>query len=116
MKTTLILLFVALCFANAQENYIHGGGNAFRGAYPSVVSIQHRIFPNMIHMCGGVVLAERWVLTAGTCADTISRIEVVGGRHDLQAREEEQRRLKTWGPSVISADKNLLLVRISFKF
>jgi hypothetical protein len=80
MKNTLVAILAALCVVSAQENYIHGGGNAFRGAFPSVVSVQHRFWPNFLHMCGGVILAERWVLTAAEpCADTISRIDIVAG-------------------------------------
>lgn len=111
MKGAIVLLATLLVASAAAENYMHGGGHATRNAHPFLVSLLQRFIPNQIHVCGGVILNPRWVLTAASCADALNRVTVVAGRHDLQNRDElEQRRAVLVGSSIISADGNLALV------
>lgn len=90
---TIILGLMALAFHSAQANSgnrIVGGTNAKPHSIPYQASIQKW----SQHFCGGSILSNVWVLTAGHCHyDDIENIRVIGGAHDLRKKNgNEQER------------------------
>ncbi|XP_068153293.1 chymotrypsin-1 [Drosophila tropicalis] len=63
------------------DNRIVGGQEAEEGAAPYQVSIQTAW---RTHFCGGVILSDRWILTAGHCAKdfNIADVRVAVGTND----------------------------------
>ena len=53
------------------ETRIVGGKNAAFGAFPWQVSVRRTSFFGLstTHRCGGALLNEQWVATAGHCVD-----------------------------------------------
>lgn len=73
-----------------QINRIVGGQTAEPGAFGYMASL--RRIPNHNHFCGGSILAERWIMTAGHCVyetDPGSIIAVVGA-HNVNGTLDEQ--------------------------
>lgn len=48
-------------------NRIYGGEQAWIGQFPHHVSLRVRLGPIFVHMCGGSIITERFVLTSGIC-------------------------------------------------
>jgi trypsin len=64
------------------DKRIVGGTNAQPGEFPSQVSIKI----GGSHSCGGSILSEKAILTAGHCCPfAASRFEVVAGEHNIQS-------------------------------
>uniref|UniRef100_A0A8C0VQK9 Peptidase S1 domain-containing protein n=1 Tax=Cyanistes caeruleus TaxID=156563 RepID=A0A8C0VQK9_CYACU len=95
------------CFAECQQelplartvaSWIVGGHEAPEGAWPWVVSLQVlRGGVRFIHLCGGVLLSRRAVLTAGHCVDGRTdpcSWRAVLGVHNLQKHGPYTRRRK----------------------
>ncbi|KAK4879259.1 hypothetical protein RN001_007405 [Aquatica leii] len=76
-------------------NRIIGGANAVEGEFSWQISVQVRSGYSLHHVCGGAILSEHWVVTAGHCVSEVpvSAVSVVAGDHNLYALEgTEQRR------------------------
>lgn len=73
------LLLLSSAFAKADfDPLIVGGVEAKKGEFPFIVSLQD----GYGHFCGGSLIAEDWVLTAGHCAKGATIRKVVIGLHD----------------------------------
>jgi secreted trypsin-like serine protease len=68
---------------------IVGGQNAIPGQQNWQISLQARFGQQFAHICGGSILAERWVVTAAHCVDgsNPSSLRVVAGEHRLNRLE-----------------------------
>ncbi|XP_076373137.1 serine protease 42-like [Tachypleus tridentatus] len=64
---------------------IAGGEEAYDGEFPSLVSIRL----NGKHFCGGTILAQRWIMTAGHCVNRYSahQLMIRVGEHQLSRVE-----------------------------
>eukprot|EP00918_Siedleckia_nematoides_P097315 GHVU01213386.1.p1 GENE.GHVU01213386.1~~GHVU01213386.1.p1 ORF type:complete len:265 (+),score=15.89 GHVU01213386.1:25-795(+) len=85
MKITILVLAVLgiQCAHGNHVSRIVGGTDAKPHSIPYQASIQKWDQ----HFCGGSILSNIWVLTAGHCHyDDIENIKVVGGAHDLRKK------------------------------
>lgn len=69
MRATLAILscLVAVALAMPQNSRIVGGNTVTRGQVPYQVSLRTKMNQ---HFCGGAILAQNWVLTAGHCVSS----------------------------------------------
>jgi len=76
-----VLLVLAAYCEGRSSNIINGQAVDPPGKYPWQVSLQT---PNRFHLCGGSILANKWVITAAHCVvgQRTSGIVVVVGLHD----------------------------------
>lgn len=79
-------------FTKAQTRIV-GGRNAPFGRWPWQVSVRRTSFFGFssTHRCGGAILNENWIATAGHCVDDLltSQIRVRVGEYDFSNVEEE---------------------------
>ncbi|XP_056375389.1 acrosin-like [Hyla sarda] len=73
---------------------IVGGKDALPGSWPWLVSIQQAIDEDhFVHVCGGSILNDKWILTAAHCfknqADSVFSWRLVFGGHKLSASGPE---------------------------
>ncbi|XP_076632942.1 trypsin-1-like [Colletes latitarsis] len=69
---------------------ITDGVDAAPGEFPYQVSIEWGVPPltQFSHVCGGSILNERFVLTAGHCVLKLGKLRVVAGRYYLNRAEQ----------------------------
>jgi hypothetical protein len=89
-----LAVFAALAFAggsvsaqgdeDGERPRIVGGEPAEPGAWPAQVSVQ---YGSTGHICGGTIIAERWVMTAAHCAvsSNPANFTIVAGRHRIES-------------------------------
>ncbi|XP_043210506.1 serine protease svh-1-like isoform X2 [Amphibalanus amphitrite] len=73
---------------------LFGGESALRGEFPWQAQIRtfDRKLDSWVHYCGGVIVSERFVLTAAHCMTKAnSEYEVVVGEYDLRVKENTER-------------------------
>uniref|UniRef100_A0A8C9AN09 Complement factor D n=1 Tax=Prolemur simus TaxID=1328070 RepID=A0A8C9AN09_PROSS len=93
LLAALVLLGAALCGEWAWEaqprGRILGGHEAEAHARPYMASVQ----VNGQHRCGGVLLAEQWVLSAAHCLEDTAdgKVQVLLGAHSLSQPETSKR-------------------------
>lgn len=93
----LIILF---CWSTAKpyrgfriplfDSRIVGGNEAKLYQYPWQVSLQWGWLFGNSHFCGGSILSDRWIITAGHCVLAVpdyGDFVVKAGKHDLKAKE-----------------------------
>lgn len=80
------------CLAKSLEPRITDGVPAARGEFPYQVSVQWGIPPliQYSHSCGGSILNERYVLTAGHCIMKVGKSRVIAGKYELDKTESSQ--------------------------
>ncbi|GJQ83319.1 hypothetical protein Trydic_g15957 [Trypoxylus dichotomus] len=75
------------------QTRIVGGKNALFGRWPWQVSVRRTSFFGFssTHRCGGAVLNENWIATAGHCVDDLltSQIRIRVGEYDFSSVQEE---------------------------
>ncbi|XP_076167242.1 trypsin-1-like [Ptiloglossa arizonensis] len=88
----LAVLALQVCWAvpYGLSPRITDGVDATPGEFPYQVSIQWGIPPltQFSHACGGSILNENYVLTAGHCIMKIGKLRVVAGKYYLNKAEE----------------------------
>ncbi|KAK3929084.1 Trypsin iota [Frankliniella fusca] len=71
---------------SAISPFIVGGDDARPGQFPELVSVQAG-YGEYQHLCGGFIIDQRWVLTAGHCLDQVdpAAITILAGTVDLSS-------------------------------
>uniref|UniRef100_T1DPE8 Putative serine-type enodpeptidase aedes aegypti serine-type enodpeptidase n=1 Tax=Anopheles aquasalis TaxID=42839 RepID=T1DPE8_ANOAQ len=100
MKSVLAVLCLVAVVAAAprsvQTKYgfpsgrVVGGIDALPGEFPAIVSIQRVILVASLHVCGGSVLNNFWILTAAHCITEnppTATFDIWAGAHDFSATE-----------------------------
>lgn len=75
------------------DTRIVGGNEAKQGQYPWQVSLQWGWLLGYSHFCGGSILSDRWVVTAGHCVLAVpdyGNFVVKAGKHDLKVVESTE--------------------------
>nr|AYV99613.1 venom polypeptide [Dolopus genitalis] len=85
----IAVIAIASAFKLKPQFRIANGWNARKADAPYIVSIQLNN-PYYPHFCGGSIINENWILTAGHCLKdkVISDIKIHAGRYDLKVSEE----------------------------
>lgn len=96
----LKIIFLAFCVAFAAANptpFVINGQEAQPHSAPYIISLQlfNRTGDPTIsrHRCGGSILNENWVVTAGHCVVGLPQFTFLGvfaGRHNLDKSEEDE--------------------------
>ncbi|XP_046814479.1 transmembrane protease serine 9-like [Vespa crabro] len=77
---------------------IVGGENANKGEFPYQVSLQWGLTSSRLqHFCGGSILNEKWILTAGHCiiaVPSFGTFVVKAGKHNIRSIENTERTSK----------------------
>jgi len=89
----LLVCWIAGCAART-SNIINGQTVNPPGKYPWQASLQMNRQGRTMHICGGSVLNDRWILTAGHCVkgQSSSTLTVVLGLHDQAGRQGQPKR------------------------
>ncbi|XP_076679581.1 trypsin-1-like [Andrena cerasifolii] len=86
------VLVLQVCWAapNGLVPRITDGVNASPGEFPYQVSLQWGIPPILgySHICGGSIIAEKFVLTAGHCVQKFGKLRIVAGKYYLNKNEQ----------------------------
>ncbi|XP_033232030.1 uncharacterized protein LOC117183008 [Belonocnema kinseyi] len=86
--------------SNGLSNRITDGKDATPGQFPYQISLEWSFFPLIVpyrHFCGGSVLNESWVLTAGHCLTelpSIGNIRVNAGKFGIKDDGDDQQKIK----------------------
>ncbi|KAF9796213.1 hypothetical protein SFRURICE_016136 [Spodoptera frugiperda] len=103
---TFLLIAVTYCLLNTVNtktlkptSKIVGGHEARPHSHPYLVSLQSRFLWVRVHVCGGAILNERWILSAAHCAIESFLIrwlplDVVAGIHDVNNYGERAQIIK----------------------
>ena len=81
------------------SNRIVGGVPATKGQFPHQVSLQWGMSPSngLQHFCGGSIISETWVLTAGHCILAIPNFGtfvVKAGKHNIKQLEDTEQTIE----------------------
>ncbi|XP_015176246.1 PREDICTED: transmembrane protease serine 9-like [Polistes dominula] len=85
-------LVIQACWATPLTPRITGGNDATPGQFPYQVSVQWGIppFVQYRHVCGGSLITDNYVLTAGHCVLKIGKLKVAVGKHYLATVENTE--------------------------
>ncbi|XP_028521723.1 trypsin-1-like [Apis cerana] len=102
LKLILYIAFlVAIASAKSYRGFriplfdtrIVGGNEARQGQYPWQVSLQWGWLFGYSHFCGGAILSDQWIVTAGHCVLAVPSYGdfiVKAGKHDLKLVESTE--------------------------
>ncbi|GLV46768.1 uncharacterized protein CBL_13541 [Carabus blaptoides fortunei] len=94
-----VLCLVAIASVTAAPNRVVGGSNAEDGAYPYQVSVQYGYSLLHSHICGGSILNNKWILTAGHCITEVPHLPfadyyIVAGINNLKDKNRQTIKVK----------------------
>ncbi|KAI4504473.1 hypothetical protein M0802_000023 [Mischocyttarus mexicanus] len=100
-------LVIQACWATPLAPRITGGNDATPGQFPYQVSVQWGLEPlfSYRHVCGGSVISENFVLTAGHCVLKYGEYRVAVGKHHLTETEKTEQVVQVAGTVVHSGYK-----------
>ncbi|KAG7188819.1 hypothetical protein KM043_008428 [Ampulex compressa] len=106
LKVIILVSFAAAAVAHKPyvginvpflDGRIVGGSEAGIGEYPWQVSLQWGMIFGTSHFCGGTILKDNWILTAGHCALAVpsyGNLLVKAGKHNIKKKESTEQSVK----------------------
>ncbi|KAG7188818.1 hypothetical protein KM043_008427 [Ampulex compressa] len=106
LKVIILVSFVGAAIAHKPylgfnvpllDGRIAGGSEARVGEYPWQVSLQWGYVLGTSHFCGGTILNNNWILTAGHCALAVpsyGNLVVKAGKHNIKRKESTEQSVK----------------------
>ncbi|XP_039311111.1 transmembrane protease serine 9 [Solenopsis invicta] len=93
LLVTVLVFQACLAVPYRLKPRITDGEDAEPGEFPYQVSIRLSLFPPLLpynHACGGSIIDEYHILTAGHCVLPIGKLKVFAGKHHLVNDEDTQ--------------------------
>ena len=93
-----------------------GGHNSSIGQFPHQVTLQEFVKEGYLqHHCGGSIIGDRWILTAGHCVFgyDVKLMAVKAGKHNINIEEESEQLI--WAEKTFVHDKFHGLVKLIVK-
>ncbi|XP_062542074.1 collagenase-like [Armigeres subalbatus] len=85
------LLAVSSALPSPKDGRVVNGQTATLGQFPFQVLLKVNFVPGGSALCGGSLLSDQWVLTAGHCTEGASSFEVHLGAVDFDNKEDDGR-------------------------
>jgi secreted trypsin-like serine protease len=125
----LLLTFLQSNVCHESKARIFGGSEAPIGVFPWMVSIRYDAFNTLIHLCGGAIVSDSFVLTAASCVqqavvfNSLFSFSINAGIHSVINGNETTGQLRRISQAILHPNyssennlNNIALVRVSPAF
>jgi secreted trypsin-like serine protease len=122
-----LLIFIHSYICQENKPRILNGFEAPTDAFPWMVSIRLSLFGQLIHICGGAIISDTFVLTAASCLQPAiifpNLLSIKAGIHDFYNESEETEQLRNVSQIILHPNytsnnqlNNIALAKVSLPF